>query len=41
MYEKDPSRLTREVEAMPGKSPLIIIDEIQKVMTLFDAIQDL
>ncbi|WP_194848350.1 ATP-binding protein [Candidatus Neptunochlamydia vexilliferae] len=41
VYEKDPGRLTREVEAMTGKTPLVIIDEIQKVRPLLDAAQDL
>lgn len=40
-YEKDPGRLTREVEAMSHKLPLIIIDEVQKVTPLLDAVQDL
>lgn len=40
-YEKDPGRLTREVEAMESENPLIIIDEIQKVTPLLDAVQDL
>ena len=41
LYEKDPGRFTREIEAMTTKFPLIIVDEIQKVMPLLDAIQDL
>ncbi len=41
LYEKDPGRFTREIEAMTVKFPLIIVDEIQKVMPLLDAIQDL
>jgi uncharacterized protein len=41
IYEKDPGRLTREVEAMPSELPLVIIDEVQKVMPLLDAVQDL
>lgn len=41
LYEKDPSRLTREVEAMTEELPLVIVDEIQKVMPLLDAVQDL
>ena len=41
IYEKDPGRLTREVEAMTSKLPLVIIDEVQKVMPLLDAVQDL
>lgn len=40
-YESDPARLTRELEAMPQDFPLVIIDEIQKVTPLLDAIQDL
>ncbi len=40
-YEKDPGRLTREVEAMDAEFPWVIIDEIQKVTPLLDAIQDL
>jgi len=40
-YEKDPARLTREVEAMAPTFPLVIIDEIQKVVPLMDAVQDL
>lgn len=40
-YERDLGRLTREVEAMSADFPLIIIDEIQKVIPLFDAVQDL
>lgn len=40
-YEKDPGRLTREVEAMKADFPLVIIDEVQKVLPLLDAAQDL
>ena len=42
-YEKDPVSLTAEVEALSlGKmKPLIIIDEIQKIPLLMDAVQDL
>jgi uncharacterized protein len=40
-YEKDPGRLTREVEAMESNFPLIVIDEVQKVTLLLDAVQDL
>ncbi|MCB1115412.1 MAG: ATP-binding protein [Chlamydiia bacterium] len=40
-YEKDPGQLTREVEGMDAKFPLIIIDEVQKVLPLLDAVQDL
>lgn len=41
IYEKDPGRLTREVEAMRSEFPLVIIDEVQKVVPLLDAVQDL
>ncbi len=41
IYEKDPGRLTREVGAMTSELPLVIIDEVQKVMPLLDAVQDL
>lgn len=42
-YERDPDRLTREVEALKaqGVLPLVIIDEIQKIPILMDAVQDL
>ncbi len=40
-YEKDPGRFTREVEAMAAEFPLVVIDEIQKVLPLMDAVQDL
>ncbi|OGT47971.1 MAG: hypothetical protein A3E83_02805 [Gammaproteobacteria bacterium RIFCSPHIGHO2_12_FULL_41_20] len=44
-YEKEPFALTGEVERLAEKqikpSPLIIIDEIQKVPLLMDGIQDL
>ncbi len=40
-YEQDPGRLTREVEAMTEELPLVIVDEVQKVMPLLDAVQDL
>lgn len=40
-YEKDTAQLIRETEAMPNKFPLIIIDEIQKVTPLLDAVQTL
>lgn len=46
-YEKDPSRLEREVEALrrdqhqSSQPLLIVIDEIQKVPGLMDSIQDL
>lgn len=41
VYEKDPGRLTREVEAMTSELPLVVVDEVQKVMPLLDAVQDL
>lgn len=43
IYEKDPSRLTAEVEAIGRgrRPPLVVIDEIQKVPALLDAVQDL
>lgn len=41
VYEKDPGRFTREVEAMTSEFPLVIVDEIQKVIPLLDAVQDL
>ena len=41
LYEKDPGRLTREVEMMVPEFPLIVIDEVQKVLPLLDAVQDL
>ena len=40
-FEKDPARLNREIEAMDLEFPLIVIDEIQKVIPLLDALQDL
>ncbi|CAN5337634.1 ATP-binding protein [soil metagenome] len=44
-YEKEPFVLTAEVEALadiyPNTRPLIIIDEIQKIPILMDAVQDL
>ena len=40
-YEKNPGRLTQEVEGLPGEFPLVIIDEVQKVIPLLDAVQDL
>lgn len=40
-YERDPEQLTREVEAMTVELPLVVIDEIQKVIPLLDAVQDL
>lgn len=43
-YEKNPAILTSEIEEIAEKAdklPIIIIDEIQKLPTLMDAIQDL
>lgn len=42
-FERDPDRLTREVEALnlKKKLPLVIIDEVEKVPKLMDAVQDL
>lgn len=43
-YEKDPSLLSKEVEALAQKNaskPLFIVDEIQKVPELLDEVQDL
>jgi len=44
-YEKDPSLLTSEIEYLAEKigdrSPLIVIDEVQKLPILMDAAQDL
>lgn len=44
-YEKEPFVLTAEIEALSKqtqkKRPLVIIDEIQKVPILMDAVQDL
>lgn len=44
-YEKSPGLLRGEVEALAGRTgdgvPLVILDEIQKVPGLLDAIQDL
>src|SRR3989338_260449 len=44
-YEKDPSLLTREIEAMPmggrRKPPVILLDEVQKVPAILDVVQDL
>lgn len=44
-YEKDPALLTAECEALAQQNtqplPLVIIDEIQKVPMLMDAVQDL
>ncbi|MCH9633473.1 MAG: hypothetical protein S4CHLAM7_01980 [Chlamydiae bacterium] len=41
-YEADPDQLIREVQALEkkaGKLPLVVIDEVQKVPALMDAIQ--
>ena len=41
-YESDPDRLIREVEALQranGKPPVVVVDEVQKVPALMDAIQ--
>ncbi len=43
-YEQDPSLLIGEVEAIAEdlkKMPLVVIDEVQKVPALLDAVQDL
>ena len=43
-YERDPSLLSGEVEAMsrkPSHRPLVLLDEIQKVPALLDVVQDL
>ncbi|QQR81217.1 MAG: AAA family ATPase [Deltaproteobacteria bacterium] len=43
-YEKDPDQLTGEIKALPkkkGKTPLVILDEIQKVPEMMDIIQEL
>ncbi len=44
-YEKQPELLTAEMEALAaasaGQRPLIVVDEIQKIPFLLDAIQDL
>ena len=45
-YERDPSTLAREVEALPTvangrRRPLVAIDEVQKVPSLMDVGQDL
>jgi len=39
-FAKDPSRLKREVQALPGKS-LIVIDEIQRIPALLNTVQSL
>lgn len=41
-YETDPDRLNREIELLAQKTPhrpLVIIDEVQKVPILLDAVQ--
>lgn len=42
-YERDPGLLARELAAMPltNKTPIIALDEIQKVPALMDVVQDL
>src|SRR5688572_8576346 len=40
-YEKEPFALTAEIEALKDNNALIIIDEIQKLPILMDAVQDL
>ncbi len=44
-YEKNPSLLAGEVEALPRKGssrrPLVLLDEVQKVPELLDVVQDL
>jgi uncharacterized protein len=43
-YERDPSTLVREIEALPRRRaarPLVIVDEVQKVPALMDVGQDL
>lgn len=43
-YEKSPQLLVGEVDALPanpaGRRPLVVIDEVQKVPALLDAVQD-
>lgn len=42
-YERDPGRLQAEIEALRparGRAPLVVLDEIQKVPALLDAVQD-
>jgi len=44
LYEKDPSLLTKRIEALSQHNnslPLVIIDEVQKVPEILDAVQDL
>lgn len=38
-YEKDPDRLVDEIEMIPKKLPLVLIDEAQKVPSILEAIQ--
>lgn len=43
-YEIDPGRLTLEIEALAensSRTPLIVMDEVQKVPAIMDAVQDL
>jgi len=44
-YEKDPSLLASEVEALHGKKnqrlPLVLLDEVQRVPEILDVVQDL
>lgn len=43
-YERNPSLLAGEIEALPrstGKPPLVVIDEVQKVPSLLDVVQDI
>lgn len=38
-FERDPDLIIKEVEAISAKSPLVVIDEIQKVPSILDPIQ--
>jgi predicted AAA+ superfamily ATPase len=40
-YERDPSQLAREIDALPSTRtrPLVVLDEIQKVPALLDVVQ--
>lgn len=44
-YEKNPALLRGEVEALqsqcPGKRPLVVLDEVQRVPAIMDVVQDL
>ena len=44
-YERSPQLLSGEVDALParlkGRRPLIVVDEVQKVPAILDAVQDL